>query len=665
MMALERDQVAQALPSYDMGEELGRGAWGVVLSAQHRALGRSVAVKQLPRAFAADPAVRGRFLTEGRLLAALDHPHIVPVFDFVEKDGLCLLVMELLPGGTVWNRFTAKGFTPPAACATVLAAASGLQAAHEKNVLHRDVKPENMMFSSEGVLKVTDFGIAKVVGGDATLATRAGEVIGTPAYIAPEQARGGQLSPATDVYALATMLYEMLSGQLPFADETDVMALLFKHAYEDPAPLDQRAPSVPGPVVPVVMQALATVPEDRYVSAQSFALALAEACTSVWGPGWLAAEGVPVMGAGSVVAATERMSMPRTAHAFAPSAPPPPARTVPGPTEVRSPHPPPLTPAPLVPAPLVPAAMTPGPLASPSLQRARTTVVKPASSTHVEGVRASRLQETPYANFVPVQQIVKAPARPGLPLAISVLSFVVAIVLAFVGVGSPSNLGGNLTAGSVLIAGVPLSSGVVVPLDLSRPVRVEVLSQGPASNTARISLLLLGHNAFQSTAPLVAQAGGEKVANVDLTKARYFVTGHVTAQVELLRDSPTSGTVAGSWGFIARLNQQPWLTVEGVGVVVVILFSLAYVEQFVRALWRGRRRPSASAGLVISMALLVVAIVGAAWLTAGTQPTLAGAVVCAALGAVSGFALALAAFRGGRLRKLRRRSARRAGAGAG
>ena len=346
-MALERDQVAQALPSYEIGQELGRGAWGVVLSAQHRALGRSVAVKQLPRAFAADAAVRGRFLTEGRLLAALDHPHIVPVFDFVEKDGLCLLVMELLPGGTVWNRFTAKGFTPPAACATVLAAASGLQAAHEKNVLHRDVKPENMMFSSEGVLKVTDFGIAKVVGGDATLATRAGEVIGTPAYIAPEQARGGQLSPATDVYALATMLYEMLSGQLPFADETDVMALLFKHAYEDPVPLDQSAPSVPGPVVPVVMQALATTPEDRYVSAQSFALALAQACTSVWGPGWLAAQGVPVMGAGSVVAATEHMSMERTAHVFAPSAPPPPVDTVPGPTEVRSPHPPPSIPAPL------------------------------------------------------------------------------------------------------------------------------------------------------------------------------------------------------------------------------------------------------------------------------------------------------------------------------
>jgi serine/threonine protein kinase len=652
-MALERDQVAQALPSYELGEELGRGGWGVVLSAQHRALGRPVAVKQLPRAFAADAAVRGRFLTEGRLLAALDHPHIVPVFDFIEKDGLCLLVMELLPGGTVWSRFTAKGFTPPAACATVLAAASGLQAAHEKNVLHRDVKPENMMFSSEGVLKVTDFGIAKVVGGDATLATRAGEVIGTPAYIAPEQARGGPLSPATDVYALATMLYEMLSGQLPFPEEADVMALLFKHAYEEPAPLDEKAPGVPPPVVPVVMRALATVPEDRYASAESFALALAEACTAVWGPGWLAAEGVPVMGAGSVVAATEHMSMQSAARAYAPSAPSPAGSTVVGPSEVPPPPPPPPPP--------------------PSLQRARTTVVRPAATAHVEGVRASRLEQTPYANFVPVQQVVKAPAGPRAPLAIAVLAFVVAVVLAFVGIGGTSNLGGNLPPGTVKVAGVPLTSETVVPLDLSRPVRVEVLPQGPVSASVRMSLLLLGREAFQSTAPLVAQPGGGKVANVDLTKARYFVTGHVTAQLELLRPSPSTapstgapstGAAAASWGFIARLKQQPWLTVQGVAVVVVILFSLAYVEQFVRSLWRGKRRPSAGVGLVIMMALLAIAIVGLAWLVAGTQPTLGGAVVCAALGAVSGFALALAAFRGGRLRRLRRRAARRAVAGA-
>src|SRR4029077_4732448 len=126
--------------------------------------------------------------------------------------------------------------------------------------------------------------IAKVVGGDSTLATRAGEVVGTPAYIAPEQARGAALSPATDVYALATVLYELLSGQLPFPEEPDAMALLFKHAYQEPAPLDEKAPSLPEPIVPVVMQGLATAPDDRFVSAESFALALAGSCTQVWGP---------------------------------------------------------------------------------------------------------------------------------------------------------------------------------------------------------------------------------------------------------------------------------------------------------------------------------------------------------------------------------------------
>lgn len=633
-MALERDQVAQALPSYDVGEELGRGAWGVVISAQHRALGRSVAVKQLPRAFAADPAVRTRFVTEARLLAALDHPHVVPVFDFVENDGLCLLVMELLPGGTVWSRFSAEGFSPPAACATVLAAAAGLQAAHEKNVLHRDIKPENLMFSSEGVLKVTDFGIAKVVGGESTLATRAGEVLGTPAYIAPEQARGGALSPATDVYAMATMLYELLAGQLPFPEDTDAMALLFKHAYEDPAPLDQKAPDVPRPVVPVVMQGLATAPEDRYASAESFAIALAEACTSVWGPGWLAAEGVPVMGAGSVVAATERISVSSTGQGPTGVAPASAGGDAAGPTVARRPPPPPL-------------------------QRARATVIRPVSTERLGGTGLTELQETSFANLVPVQQMVKSPPRPRWPLAVAVVAFAAAVVLAFVGLGNGSSLGGNLPPGAVEVSGVPLRAGAVPSLNLSDPVTVRVLANGPAASTARMALVLMGHAAFQSSAPLVPEGNGARVARIDLTNARYVVTGHTTAQVDLLKDGANATVVGNYWRFIAHLTQPAWLSVEGIGLIVLVLFSLAYIEQFARSLWRGKRRASATLGLGLFMALLAVAIVGGAWLAAGQQPTLAVAVVCAILGGISGFALAVALYRGGRLRRLRRRAAKR------
>jgi len=200
-----------------------------------------------------------------------------------------------------------------------LACLSGLSAAHRRGILHRDVKPENMLFAASGVLKVTDFGIAKVIGGPATVLTRVGDVVGTPAYIAPEQVRGGKLSPATDVYALATMLYELLAGVLPFAIETEGedLALLFKHAYEKPVPLRDVVPGVPDPVAAVVMRGLATEPADRFETAEAFGAALAEAATQAWGPGWLAAEQVPIMDAGRMIGAAGHASGARPAVAAA------------------------------------------------------------------------------------------------------------------------------------------------------------------------------------------------------------------------------------------------------------------------------------------------------------------------------------------------------------
>src|SRR5208282_4605024 len=296
-MNFDRELLSGALPAYDIGEELGQGGMGVVVSGQHRQLGRRVAIKQLPEAFAADPAVRRRFTAEAQVLASLDHPHVVPVYDFVEREGICLLVMELLPGGTLRSRVGAGGCTAPYAVAVSLACLSGLSAAHRRGILHRDVKPENMLFAASGVLKVAAFGIAKVLGGPGTVVTRRGDVIGTPAYIAPEQVRGGELSPATDIYAVATMLYELLAGVLPFPDEAEDMALLFKHAYEKPIPLRDVAPDVPEPVAAVVMRGLATEPADRFATAEAFGVALAEAGTQAWGPGWLSAAQVPIMDA--------------------------------------------------------------------------------------------------------------------------------------------------------------------------------------------------------------------------------------------------------------------------------------------------------------------------------------------------------------------------------
>lgn len=295
--------VADALPLYDIEGELGRGAWGVVLAGRHRQLDRDVAIKQLPPAFGADPAVRTRFLAEARVLAQFEHPHIVPIYDFIEHGGLCMLVMERLTGGTVLSRARAGGFTPAEACALTLAACGGLHYAHQRGVLHRDVKPENLMFSGAGVLKVADFGIAKVVGGAATVATRAGDVLGTPAYMAPEQAQGGELTASTDIYALGTVLYQLLSGQLPFSADSNPIAMLYRHVHEDPVPLGQVAPHVPVAIAAVTARALAKDPARRYADAEQMAIAVAEAAASAWGERWLPATGTTVTATGPVLSA--------------------------------------------------------------------------------------------------------------------------------------------------------------------------------------------------------------------------------------------------------------------------------------------------------------------------------------------------------------------------
>ena len=299
-MTLDRDRIVRALPSYEVGEEIGRGAWGVVVVARHRQLGRSVAVKELPAAFASDPGVRRRFASEARLLAGLDHPHIVPIYDYVEDEGLCLLVMELLSGGTVWSRFSTEGVTAAAACGIVVAACSALHYAHTSGILHRDIKPDNLLFSGTHTLKVSDFGIAKVVGGAESMGTRTGEVLGTPAYMAPEQALGTELTPATDVYALGTVLYELLSGRLPFSDDGNAIALLYRHVHEDPTPLAELRPDLSPELVEVTMRSLARDPADRYASAEEFGVALADAATAAWGHGWVRAGGVNVVATGRI-----------------------------------------------------------------------------------------------------------------------------------------------------------------------------------------------------------------------------------------------------------------------------------------------------------------------------------------------------------------------------
>jgi uncharacterized membrane protein SirB2 len=304
----EASRIALAMPDYDVERELGRGGMGVVYLGRHRRLDRGVAIKELPPSFASEAEVRERFSAEARTLATLAHPHIVPIFDYVEREGLCLIVMEQLPGGTVWDRFTSSGLTPPTACAVVMACCAALQHAHGKGVLHLDVKPDNLMFDADSAVKVTDFGIARVISGGRTMGTVDGQVLGTPAYMSPEQARGDDLTPASDVYAAGVMLYELLSGQLPWQGAETAAELLSQRLREDPIPIREVAPHVPDPLALVVMRSLSREVTERYQRAEDLGVAIGEACATSWGPEWLDHAGIAIVG-------SERLSRAaRTTH---------------------------------------------------------------------------------------------------------------------------------------------------------------------------------------------------------------------------------------------------------------------------------------------------------------------------------------------------------------
>jgi len=251
-----------ALPAYEVGPEIGRGSFGVVYKGHHRQLDRTVAIKQLPRALAADPAVQQRFLTEARTAAALQHPNIVPVYDFVERDGLCLLLMEFVAGGTLAERLERGRIAPAEAIHVVAGVLDALQYAHDNGVVHRDVKPDNIMLGTDGNPKLSDFGVAKIMGASAT-ATAAGAVMGTPAYMAPEVATGHEATSAADVYSCAAVLYELLSGTLPHRPATTATATLVRIVNEPPAPLAVAAPGIDAGLAALVMSALSKEPTQR------------------------------------------------------------------------------------------------------------------------------------------------------------------------------------------------------------------------------------------------------------------------------------------------------------------------------------------------------------------------------------------------------------------
>lgn len=304
-LEMDRHLIEAALPGYELGSEIGRGGWGVVYRARHRSLDRQAAVKVLPRAFSADTVTRDRFIDEARLGAQLDHPHIVKVLDFVEHEGLWIIVMERLGGGTLWDRFSSQGLMADEVCAIGLGLCAALESAHERNIVHRDIKPENLIFADDGTPRLADFGVAKALN-VGLKRTAQGDIVGTPAYMSPEQARGHTLGPQSDVYSVGVLLHEALSGRLPFLETEDPMAMLLKHIDEIPQPLTAFAPEVSESISAVVMRCLSKDPADRYATAGQLGVALAEAAGETFGSRWLHHSGVEFRGWGPIAEAVTR-----------------------------------------------------------------------------------------------------------------------------------------------------------------------------------------------------------------------------------------------------------------------------------------------------------------------------------------------------------------------
>ena len=657
------EALRNALSDYDVEREIGRGAMGVVYLGRHRSLDRSVAIKELPRNFAADPGVRDRFMTEARVLAGLDHPHIVPVYDFVDRDGQLLLVMQTLPGGTLWEAFVERGLTMPSACAVALATCAGLSHAHSKGVLHRDVKPENLMFDDTGALKVTDFGIAKVVSGAVAMATVDGSVLGTPAYMAPEQASGEAVSALADVYATGSMLFELLSGRLPFLGGDTPMAMLVQRISEDAPALQSVAPDVPTALASAVDRSIAKAPSDRFGSAEEFGIAVARAASDAWGPDWLEATGHRIEGSPEISAAARAGSTAQIHSVTDPSTHEPAVADIRTPTSDASrtvmPGEMPAasvgakeTVAPNSVQQEVPEVAAEIPAADPTPVAANVEeVVRPEVQSHVQGADLNRIDP---ANVVAVSDVIKPPGFPVVSAAVATLGILGAILLGWFGLGGDNGeQDGIRVLADATAAGAPLASNDSIELDLDSPIDITGLDAFNG-NEARISFSAVGQQHVRTDSATISAGSAELAPGA----SKWVVAGSSDATLEVL---DADDTVLASQDFEATTTAPPaYLTATGIGAAILALITLASLESNLRPLRRGRMRISSLVGLGLFGALFGVLVVIAAAIFGGSVATVATLVVAAVLGALGWMALGATLRRRSKRQRIQRRNARRA-----
>ncbi len=290
---LQERVVAALGEQYEVESEIGRGGMSVVYRARDRRLNRPVAIKVLPPELAFDPAIRARFTREAQTSAHLSHAHIVPIYDVGERDGLAWFVMTIVTGGSLATLIEREPRqSVDEVRRLVCEVADALAYAHLRGVIHRDVKPDNILLDeASGRALVTDFGIARAVESGTRL-TVTGMAIGTPTYMSPEQALGErEVDGRSDIYSLGVLGYQMLTGRVPFAAGNS-MALLLKHVSERPQPIVDFRPDAPAALRDAIERAMMKSPEDRWPTAGAFRQALMS--DRGQGPSWRAEQREPV-----------------------------------------------------------------------------------------------------------------------------------------------------------------------------------------------------------------------------------------------------------------------------------------------------------------------------------------------------------------------------------
>lgn len=275
--------IPETISRYQIQAELGRGGMATVYRAYDPRFERTVAVKVLPRAFLHEPEFRARFAREAKTIASLEHPAIVPVYDFGEDQDQPYLVMRYMRGGSLTDRLAKEPVSVEEAAYILKRIGSALDEAHSRGIIHRDLKPANILFDDYGEPYLADFGIVHVSTSSAAL-TASGSLVGTPAYMSPEQVYGDkQLDGRSDIYALGVILFQMLTGTVPYSADTPAR-LMMKHVMDPVPPLLDRRPDLPPDCDQVIMRAMAKDREERFPSATAMSSALTAATSRTASP---------------------------------------------------------------------------------------------------------------------------------------------------------------------------------------------------------------------------------------------------------------------------------------------------------------------------------------------------------------------------------------------